>query len=80
MLVDGSKSEEYVHMTIPFEFMPLPEEGDLVDGLDREGNFLEKVKVLKVTNPKSYDRTPLVKLEVNRKYMYDFRNIRLEES
>ncbi len=78
MLVDGSKSEEYVHMTIPYEFYPLPEEGDLVEGLDREGNYLENVKVLKVTNPKSYDRTPLIKLEVSRKHMYDFRNIRLE--
>ena len=79
MLVDGSKSEEYVHMTIPYEFYPLPEEGDLVEGLDREGKYLEDVKILKVANPKSYDRTPLIKVEVSRKYMYDFRNIRLEE-
>lgn len=78
MLVDGSKSEDYVHITIPYEFIPLPQKGDIIEGLDRSGEFLEKVEVLNVINPKSYDRTPLVKLKVSRKYMYDFRNIRLE--
>jgi len=79
MLVDGSKSEDFVHMTIPYEFLPLPEEGDIVDGLDRKGEFIEKVEVLKIINPKSYDRTPLIKVKVSRNNMYEFKNIRLEE-
>lgn len=78
MLVDGSKSEETVEIRIPFEFHPLPQEGDTVKALDREGKVLADVKVVKVQNPKSFDRTPLVTFEIDREYMYDVRNIRLE--
>lgn len=78
MIVDGSKSEETVQIRIPFEFHPLPKEGDTVQALDREGKVLTNVKVVKVLNPKSFDRTPLVTFEIDREYMYDVRNIRLE--
>ncbi|MBN2286060.1 MAG: 4Fe-4S dicluster domain-containing protein [Tissierellales bacterium] len=80
MVVDGSKSSETVDITIPYEFLPLPKPGEIVDGLDRSGAFIAKVKIIKVLNPKSYDRTPLVTASVDRKYLYDFRNIRLEET
>jgi Fe-S-cluster-containing hydrogenase component 2 len=78
MIVDGSKSEETVQIRIPYEFQPLPKEGDTVKALDREGKVLTDVKVIKVMNPKSFDRTPIVTFEIDRKYMYDARNIRLE--
>ena len=37
-----------------------------------------KAKVLKVMNPPSFDRTPVITLEVDRRYLYDFRNFRRE--
>jgi len=79
MLIDGSKSSDTVLMKIPYEFLPLPKEGTMVKGLDREGKYLTDVKVLKVLNPKSFDRTPVVTVEVNRNYLYDFRNIKVGE-
>jgi Fe-S-cluster-containing hydrogenase component 2 len=75
-IVDGSKSKDYIHYTIPYEMVPLPEVGEKVAGLDREGAFLARVKVIKVRNPKSYDRTPLITLEVPRDILYDFKCIR----
>jgi len=78
MLVDGSKSEDFVHMTIPYEMMPVPEKGQIVKGLDREGNYLDDVEVLRVLNSKSLDRTLVVTLEVPRNLLYDFRNIEVE--
>ncbi len=78
MVVDGSKSNDTVIMKIPYEFLPLPEEGKMVKGLSREGKYLTDVKVLKVLNPKSFDRTPVITVEVDRNYMYDFRNIKVE--
>ena len=78
MILDGSKSDETVLIRIPYEFLPLPHEGETVKGVDREGNYLKDVKVLKVLNPKSFDRTPIVTFEIDRKYMYDVRNIKLE--
>lgn len=76
MIVDGSKSAETVEFRIPYEFLPLPEAGEQVLGLDRAGQPLCAAKVLKVMNPPAFDRTPVVTLEVERKYLYDFRNFR----
>ncbi len=77
MVVDGSKSEEYVQIKIPYEFIPLPKVGDIVKGLDREGQYIADVKVVNIMNPKSFDRTPVITVEVDRKYLYDLRNIRV---
>jgi len=78
MIVDGSKSKDTVQMRIPYEFIPLPDEGSVVKGLSREGKYITDVKVLKVLNPKSFDRTPIITFEVDRNYMYDVRNIKVE--
>ena len=78
MIVDGSKSAETVEFRIPYEFLPLPKAGETVVGLDRAGKPVCKAKVLKVLNPPAFDRTPVVTLEVDRKYLYDFRNFRRE--
>ena len=78
MIVDGSKSPETVEFRIPYEFLPLPRAGETVTGLDRAGQPVCKAKVLKVLNPASFDRTPVVTLEVDRKHLYDFRNFRRE--
>ncbi len=79
MIVDGSKSEASIQVKIPYEFLPLPKAGDVVKGLDREGRYLTAVKVINVMNPKSFDRTPVVTIEADRKYLYDIRNIEVEE-
>lgn len=78
MVVDGSRSQTTIQIKIPYEFLPLPIEGEVVKGLDREGNYIADVKVVSVLNPKSFDRTPVVTVELDRKYLYDLRNIKVE--
>lgn len=78
MIVDGSKSENTVEVKIPYEFIPLPKEGQMVRALNREGQYITDVRVVKVLNPKSFDRTPIVSLELDRKFLYEFRNIKVE--
>ena len=78
MIVDGSKSEEYLRMSIPYEMLPLPQKDQMVKGLDREGNYLCHVRVIKVLDLKSFDRTLVVTLEVPRDLVYKFRNIEVE--
>ena len=77
MMVDGSKSEDYVVFRIPYEFLPLPEENQEVQGLNRKGEYITDAKVLKVQNSKTMDRTPIIHVQVDRRHMYDFRNIRI---
>ncbi|MBR0507257.1 MAG: 4Fe-4S binding protein [Clostridia bacterium] len=78
MIVDGSKSADTVEFRIPYEFLPLPGAGEKVTGLDRAGQPICEATVKRVMNPPSFDRTPVVVLEVDRKYLYDFRNFRRE--
>ncbi|WP_326909626.1 4Fe-4S binding protein [Sedimentibacter sp. MB31-C6] len=78
MIVDGSKSNYTVEVKIPYEFLPLPKKDEIVKGLDREGNYITDAKVLKILNPKSFDRTPIITIEIDRKYLYDIRNIKVE--
>lgn len=77
MVVDGSFSDSEALFKIPYEFLPLPKEGDVVEGLDRAGEHLTFVKVIKVVNSKSFDKTPVIHVSVNKEFLYEFRNIRL---
>ena len=79
MIVDGSYSQNEVLIKIPYEFLPLPSEGDIVKGLNRTGEYVTDVKVVKVQNPKAFDRTPIIHVVLDRKFLYEFRNIRIEE-
>lgn len=78
MIVDGSKSKDTVEVKIPYEFLPLPKEGQFVKGLNREGSYITDVKVLKVLAPKSFDRTPVITIEADRRFLYEIRNIKVE--
>lgn len=77
MVVDGSISKDEVIFRIPYEFLPLPNVGDIVKGLDRKGEYITDVKIIKVQNTEFFDRTPIIDVLVNRKYLYDFRNIKI---
>lgn len=77
MVVDGSYSEDEVLFRIPYEFLPLPNNSEVVEGLNRNGDYITDVKVVRVQNPKSFDKTAIVDVVVNRDFLYDFRNIRL---
>lgn len=78
LIVDGSRSPETMEFRIPYEFLPLPAPGETVIGLDRAGQPICKALVKKVMNPPAFDRTPVISLEVERKYLYEFRNFRRE--
>lgn len=79
-IIDGSKSEDYIYFSIPYEMSPLPKIGSVVKALDREGKYLTDVKVNNVRSNKRFDRTNIVTLEVPRDLIYQFRNISMEVS
>ncbi len=80
MLIDGSRDADTVEMSIPYEFLPLPQAGDIVAALDRAGAEVAKARITQVLNMKSFDRTPIVRFTVARKFLYTVRNIRPEVS
>ena len=77
-VVNGSYSDETSLVSIPYEFIPLPEEGDEVIGIDREGEDLCTCTVLSVKTNKAYDHTPIVSLIVPKEYRLHVRHIKLK--
>jgi len=77
MVVDYTYSEEKVSFKIPYEFIPLPEKGQIVKGLNREGKEICDCEVLNIMNNKVMDRTPLVTVAVDKSHLKTFRNIKV---
>ncbi|SKC39535.1 4Fe-4S dicluster domain-containing protein [Maledivibacter halophilus] len=76
-VIDETYSDTEVLIKIPYEFLPLPKTGETVNGLDREGNIVTEVKVIKVQNNKKLDNTNVITIAVPKKFMLDVRNIQV---
>lgn len=76
-VVDTSYSEDESSVMIPYEFIPLPAEGEFVDGLDRAGRAVCTARVLKVRNLKRNDHTPLITLAVPKDKVMEVRSLRI---
>ncbi|MEF8874657.1 MAG: 4Fe-4S binding protein [Candidatus Thermoplasmatota archaeon] len=75
-VVDCSYSDEMCKVTIPYEYLPVPEEGDEVKALDRTGEEVQKAEVTKV---RSSGKTYGVTIEVDRENVWDVRGFEVIE-
>jgi Fe-S-cluster-containing hydrogenase component 2 len=66
--VKGGKAQ----ITLPYEFLPVPVKGDVVEALDRAGSPRGKATVVRVTKAK---KTAVVTIEVDASLAMDVRNI-----
>ncbi len=78
-IVDETYSDTEALVKIPYELLPLPEEGTFVTGLDRGGKPICRAKVIKVQNPKFQDRTPIISLAVPKDLSMTVRFLSLED-
>ncbi|MDR1572604.1 MAG: 4Fe-4S binding protein [Clostridiales Family XIII bacterium] len=76
-IVDKTYSETEAAVSFPYEYFPLPEAGDGVNAVSRAGERVCDARVLKVMNPKSYNRTPVVTVAVPKDLADDVRSIRI---
>lgn len=72
-------SEDAALVQLPHEFLPLPKRGETVKCLNREGKIITKGKVVKVVNPKGYDRTPVISMALPKQFAHDVRAIAVKE-
>ncbi|MCR4429914.1 MAG: 4Fe-4S binding protein [Tepidanaerobacteraceae bacterium] len=73
-VLDGS--EQKAKISFPHEYYPLPQKGDVVDCVDREGKAIVKGIVLKVVKSPKYDATAVVTVEVPMEYIKIIRSIK----
>ena len=69
--VEGDKAL----ITLPYEFLPVPEVGDKVIALDREGKTRGHAKIIKVNRR---NKTTVVTIDVDKDLAMEVRNIKMD--
>lgn len=77
-VLDMSGEGDDATVSIPYEYRPLPEVGDTVVTLSREGDEVGRGTVRRVLNAKALDRTPIVTLAVPKAEAMAVRHFRAE--
>lgn len=75
-VVDKTYSDTEATVSFPYEYFPLPEEGDDAIGVKRNGEEVGPVKVVKVLNPPSFRNTPVVTVAVPKEFANEVRSIK----
>jgi Fe-S-cluster-containing hydrogenase component 2 len=74
-VVDKTYSETHAIVRVPHEFVPLPEIGQLVGGLDRAGEERGKFEVIKVISGGTVNKTTGIWLKVPKELAMEIRAI-----
>ena len=77
-VVDMTYSDQEATLQLPYEFLPLPEKGEMVTALDREGRAVCSARVVNVRNPKKFDHTPVITIAVPKDQAMNVRNIAVD--
>jgi Fe-S-cluster-containing hydrogenase component 2 len=75
-LVNRAYSPTEAAISIPYEYLPLPEVGSTVDALDRCGDRVCSGRVIRVANPQRNDNTAIVTLAVPKHYSDQVRSLK----
>lgn len=74
-VVEENHSAELASVAMPYELLPLPEVGETVRALDRSGHYLCGAQVVRVQKVKRFDKTAVVTLTVEKRFVNDARSI-----
>jgi Fe-S-cluster-containing hydrogenase component 2 len=75
-IVDKTFSPTEAAISLPYEFLPLPQKGDAVRGIDRAGRRVCEATVHAVRAVKSFDKTAVVTIVVPKRYADEVRFFR----
>ena len=75
MVVDASLPGDKAVIKLPYEFRPLPEKGDYVMALDRQGNPVAEVEVTRVLLNHAMNKVPIVSILVDKEHIKEIRGI-----
>lgn len=68
---DYNHSDAAALISFPYEYLPLPQKGDVVKVAGRYGQYLCDGTVIRVVNSKANNRTPVVTVEFNKEFFDD---------
>lgn len=64
---------------VPYEMLPLPVKGDVWHGVDRSGNILCDALIENVSFTKRQDKTAIITVAVDVKYLHRFSTVRVKD-
>ena len=64
-------------VTMPYEFLPRPKKGELVNVYDRDGKIICEGKVIKILDSSFQDKTAVVSVEVPKEHFLEARNFKV---
>lgn len=67
-ILDEDYEEGFATVTLPYEFYPLPKEGDMGLGLSRDGKYECDAEVVSVKENKVFDHTNLLTIKIPKEY------------
>jgi Fe-S-cluster-containing hydrogenase component 2 len=76
-VVDLTFSKENALVQLAHEFLPLPKKGETVECLNREGKIVSEGWVIRISNPRKNDRTPVLSVTLPKGFAQEVRAIRI---
>ena len=76
--VDATYSDTEAIISLPYEFLPVPEVGQIVQALDRAGAVVANSKVVKVITPKN--KVTVVTVTVDKHLIKTVRNVKVPDT
>jgi Fe-S-cluster-containing hydrogenase component 2 len=76
-VVNKTHSPDEAAVSMPYEYLPLPEPDSVVDALNRRGGRLCSGRVIRVANPQKNDSTAVVTIVVPKRFSDEVRSLRV---
>lgn len=77
-LVDEDCGDGTATITLPYEFLPLPKEGDEGAALGRDGSYVCRASIVSVKSMKAFDKTNLLTMRVPKEFAMTARFFKAE--
>ena len=77
-IVNTVHAKNVAALTLPYEMLPVPKVGSVVQGLDRTGKAVCEAKVIRVLSGKKFDRTHAVTIELPKAQAMNVRAIKVQ--
>jgi Fe-S-cluster-containing hydrogenase component 2 len=77
--INEAYSEDKAAISIAYELLPMPDKGEIVDALDRNGNVVCEGEIIRIQNPKSAKNTSIVTFTILKQYSFVVRNFKIKK-
>ena len=77
-LLNYNYSDSKAAVSFPYEYLPLPEVGDILTGVNRKGEAVAPVEIVKVDKKARNDHTTIITASMSKEYVHHIRSIKSE--